>query len=227
MNHLKVFIFLISSLYFFQVQAFDLSDVSVPHSTDSAWVGRGIEHNGVIMDIKTLKTQQSSEQVLAYYQNMWEMGGKEGEGYVIGDVGEYKVISSIIENHNVVVQIKSGRRGGAEGYLSSIDLASLYDVKEKDDFPTLSNTMLISKTKSNDEGKAAVTRVLMNNYSVTSNSDFYEDRLSSYGWKRTFEKAQGSSYTAFYSKNKQTMEMAISKEAGKGTVIFVNIVNES
>jgi hypothetical protein len=220
-------ILLFLSLYFIQVQAFDLSDVSVPTSTDSVWVGRGIEHNGVIMDIKTLKTQHSSEQVVAFYKNMWEMGGKEGEGYVTSDAGEYKVISSIVENHNVVVQIKNGRSGGAEGYLSSIDLASLYDVDVEDDFPTLSNTMLISKTRSDDEGKTAVTRIFMNHYSVASNSDFYEDRLSSHGWKRTFEKAQSDAYTAFYSKNKTTMEMAISKETGKGTVIFVNIVNES
>lgn len=206
---------------------FDLSVVRVPDNTESPWVGRGIEHNGVTMDIKLLKSSHSSEQLLDFYKHLWESEGGQGEGYTMNEMGDYKIISKIEDNHNIVVQVRNDSKGNAEGYLSAIDLSSLGNATSNDDFPALSNTMLVSKTVSEDAGKSAVTRILINNYSVASNAEFYVSRFESEGWQKSYSKVSDRSYMGLYSRNKKTMELAISRESGKDTVIFANTVDEN
>lgn len=209
------------------VWAFDLSEVRIPDNTESPWVGRGIDHNGITMDIKLLKSSHSSEQLLTFYKNLWESEGGVGEGYTMNEMGDYKIISKIEDNHNIVVQVRDDSKGNAEGYLSAIDLSSLGNSTDNDDFPALSNTMLVSKTVSDDAGKSAITRILINNYSVASNATFYVSRLESEGWKKSYSNVSDRSFMGFYSRNKKTMELAISRESGKDTVIFANIVEEN
>lgn len=210
-----------------EIWAFDLSDIRVPANTETSWVGRGIEHNGVTMDVKLLSSSESSDQLLTFYKNMWESDGGEGVDYTIGEAGDFKLISKIMDNHNIVIQLRDNSSGHAEGYLSAIKLSSIGNAVSDDDFPALSNTTLVSKTVSDDTGKKAVTRVLINNYSVVSNAEFYRSRFESDGWAKSYANAETRSFLAFYSRNNKTMELAISKKPGKETVIFVNIVDES
>jgi len=222
---------LVLSICFYMVVkdgwAFDLANVRMPANTDSVWVGKGIDHNGVKMDIMALSSHQSSDQLITFYRNLWESEGGQGESYTLNEAGGYKVISKLEGNHNIVVQVRDGSKGDAEGFLSAIDITSLGRADSSDEFPALSNTLLISKTLSNDTGKSAVTRVMVNNYSVSSNVEFYRQRFEVDGWKRSFVNEKGNSYMALYSRNNMTMEIAISKNPGRETVIFVNVVDES
>ena len=209
-----------------QAVAFDLSDVRIPGNAKSVWVGKGIEHNGVLMDIKTLTANSSSDQVISFYRNLWDVSGGEGVDFTIGTAGDFKTISTIKGDHNVVVQVRNNGKGHAEGFISSMDMSTLTSSDAGEDFPALSSTIHVSKTESNDTGKYSVTRVLMNAHSVRSNADFYESRFESDGWNMTFSKNEPTSFLAFFSKNNKTMEIGISREPGKDTVIFVNVVNE-
>ena len=209
------------------VLAFDLADLRVPSNTELSWVGRGIEHNGVKMDIQLIKSTNSSEQILSFYKDMWESEGGQGEGYTINQAGDFRVISKIEDNHNVVIQVRDNNNGQAVGYLSAIDLTSLGNVNVEDNFPVLSNTTLVSKTTADEYGKSSVTRIYLNDYSISANVDFYKSRLESEGWKKSFADVNNKNYLAYYSKNNKTLELAISKKIGTDTVIFVNIVDES
>ena len=210
-----------------QAVAFDLSDVQIPGNAESVWVGRGVEHNGVSMDIRTLTTRSPSDQVITFYRNLWDTSGGEGVDFTTGTAGDFKVISTLKGDHNVVVQVRDNSKGYAEGFISSMDMSTLSNSDAGEDFPALSSTVHVSKTESSDTGKYSVTRVLMNSHSVKSNADFYESRFQSDGWKKTFSKNESASFLAFFSKNNQTMEIGINKKPGKETVIFVNVVDES
>jgi len=226
-NFRKMFLMLMACLAITKEGiAFDLSDVRTPVGTETFWVGENIQHNGVAMDVKLIKARRSVEEVLNFYRDMWGSEGTQGEGYVEQTAGEYRIISRIEGNHNIVVQLKKDG-SGSEGYLSAIDISTLGNANDKDDFPALPNTILISKTVSNDSGKDGVTRLLMNSHSVSSNVDFYQSRLESSGWKQAYSHAEGDTVITFYNRSNRSMELAISRQPGKDTVIFVNIVEES
>ena len=207
--------------------AFDLSDVRTPAGTETYWVGENIQHNGVAMDVKLLKSQRPVDEVMNFYRDLWGADGAQGEGYVEQTVGDYQIISRIEGNHNIVVQLKRDGTGYTEGYLSAIDITTLDKADDRDDFPSLPNTTLVSKTVSNDSGKEGVTRVLMNSHSVFSNVEFYKSQLESGGWKQTYSRTKGDTVFTFYNRSNMSMELAISRQPGKDTVIFVNIVEES
>lgn len=211
-----------------EAYAFDLSSVRIPDNTEVYWVGQGINHNGVSMDIKQLQSKHSTSELISYYKNMWETdAGGEGVGYTVQDAGDFKIISKIEGDHNIVIQLRDDSRGHAEGYLSAIDINTLDRANNNDDFPSLANTTLISKTISDDSGKNAVTRVMMNNHSVESNVNFYRTKLESDGWRQAYSNFENRSFVGFYNRDNKSMEIAVSKQPGKETVIFVNIVEES
>jgi len=207
--------------------AFDFSGVRTPAGTETFWVGENIQHNGVAMDVKLLKSRRTVDEMMNFYRDMWGADGAQGEGYVEQTVGDYQIISRIEGNHNIVVQLKRDGDGYTEGYLSAIDISTLNNASDKDDFPSLPNTTLVSKTVSNDSGKEGITRVLMNGHSVSSNVEFYRSRLESSGWKQAHSRAEGDTVITFYNRSNMSMEIAISKRSGKDTVIFVNVVEES
>jgi hypothetical protein len=226
-THRLVAVGILACLFLQNVHAFDLSSVRIPDNTEAYWVGQGINHNGVSMDIKQLQSKHSSDELITYYKNMWEAdGGGEGVGYTVQDAGDFKIISKIEGNHNIVVQLRDDSRGHAEGYLSAIDISTLDGANSNDDFPSLANTTLISKTITDDPGKSAVTRVMMNNHSVESNVNFYKSKLESDGWKHAYSHSENKSFVGFYNRDNKSMEIAVSKQPGKETVIFVNIVEE-
>jgi hypothetical protein len=219
-NKLVALLLLVSS----SVLSEGLATLVLPPGTKTVWVAEDIKQNGVPMQIQQLTSSATVAEVLKFYRSQWaDSSDPNVPGFVENQVGEWQTISQLINNQQTVVQVKTGRNGGTEGYVSQIDTRSKPgDDRVTRNFPRKSGTQLISSTASKDGAKISTTILLMNTFSVVTNTDFYKLKMPGKGWSLAHTVNQGEVSMMLFNRPGRTCEIAISKNKGR-TIIMANI----
>lgn len=206
--------------------AFDLQELQAPPETRLSWVGQDIVQNGMSMQIVQLQSSRSIPEVLRFYREDWRNYHKPGtRATVTRTVGEWQMLSTLIEQHNVVVQLKR-EASQTTGFLSATPL----DTQPRKNsiskhFPRQGGTQLISSTESNDGGAKATTLILQNNRSLRANQAFYQNSLQRSGWTLSRSNVLGGTAAMLFDRASGSMELAISRDKGT-TTIFANVRGE-
>ncbi|MEE9334684.1 MAG: hypothetical protein V3U65_11410 [Granulosicoccaceae bacterium] len=202
----------------------DLQFVDLPNGATTSWVATDMNHNGHGMAVKTLSTNQSVEEVMNFYRTAW---GTQGDSlsdipsFVEKKVGEWRIISRISESHNLVVQIKTGRDGDTEGFISSMALVAKPQLRS-DSIPTPPNTSQVSHTRTGDKGKTGHTTILVTPSSVGAAVGFYKDHLSRDGWILVSDEFVEGSHVMKFNKRISAFEIVVSAAQDGTTVILLN-----
>lgn len=205
----------------------DLSELVLPPGASTVWIGENIEQNGVPMQIQALTSSASVDQVLSFYRSQWENSADPDiPGFVENQVGEWQTISQLENDLQTVIQIKASSSGGVEGFVSQIDIrATPGSNRTTRNFPRKNGSQLISSTESNDSGKTATTILLMNTFSVASNTSFYQSQMPGKGWSLAYARNHSGVSMMLFNRSGRSCEIAISKDRGRGrTIVMANIL---
>ncbi|MEM8499606.1 MAG: hypothetical protein AAF542_16405 [Pseudomonadota bacterium] len=206
--------------------ALDIQHIEHPPLTSLNWVGERIEHNGMPMQILQLNSELGTEELFSFYRELWRsMHRPDQQATVERSVGEWQMISTLLDNHNVVVQAKPSPNG-LEGFMSATPLDQQPTQSEiARHFPRQWGTQLVSSTQSNDGGVKATTLVLKNTHTLASNHEFYTRTMQANGWTLSHQNTQLGGSVLFFDNSDGAIEMAIRRESSN-TVIFANVRGE-
>ncbi len=206
--------------------ALDIQSIERPPETSMTWIGERIEHNGMPMQILQLSSTLTTEQLFKFYRELWQpMHAENEQATMERRAGDWHIISTLLDDHNVVVQLKS-ESGRTNGFLSATPLDKQPDQSEiTRRFPRQWGTELISSTVSTDGGTRATTLVLKNSHSIESNHDFYTRTLQNNGWTLSHQNVQMGGSVMFFDNSSGAVELAIRRD-NSSTLIFANVRGE-
>ncbi len=202
----------------------DLQNIDLPNGAITSWVATDMNHNGHGMVIKTLTTNQPVEEVMNFYRTAWETQSdslSNVPSYVENEIGDWHVISRISKSHNLVVQVKSGRDGVAEGFISSMALAAK-PLRQSGLIPIPPNASQVSHTQTGDLGKTGHTTILISPRSVGAVVGYYKDHLSREGWALVSDGYVEASHVLKFNKRNSAFEIVVSAAQDGTTVILLN-----
>ena len=211
--------------------AFELSDVADPPDANVTYVGEVVQ-NGLPLQMKQFTVEQSVSEVLSFYKQRWSDTANTQENvphYIEKRAGQWRVLSKVEGTSSVVVQVKDGpTRGITEGLVSVTDLSKKKEVSQlSHSFPRLTDTELLSSTESVDNGRLATTLMLVNNYSIDDNSDYYRSQMDEQGWSFLRGGVQNNVSMLHFAKDGQQCEIAVSPMDNGKTVVFANVVESN
>lgn len=223
----RCFLFCLYSLSPTLLWAFDISNVVDPPRSSTVFVGDVVQ-NGMPLQMKQFYSDLRPVELLSYYRHSWSDNRRTQNNVpavIEKKVGDWTVLSKQEGQYSVVVQVKNGENGGAEGLISVLKLMKtpiVNPISKK--FPRLGGTKILSDTVSRDGDKQASTLILMNDYSVDSNHAFYRSKMELKGWTLVRGDVREGAVTLLFNKQGQQCEMAINSDGKGDSIIIVNIV---
>lgn len=189
------------------------------------WVAQNLRFNGMPMQIKELSTEETPQQVLAFYQHAW---GGSPPYYYEYQVGDWKAIATLREKCFFTVQVQPQGRGARAllGVSTRPDNGQLK--KPGADFPAMSGSRVVNDIDHFDGGKTGRTILLMNSFSPGTNVNFYRSALADDGWvaivDRTVDAGKGLSHVLVMKRGHNETNMTISP-VQNGTSVMVTMVD--
>lgn len=174
------------------------------------------------LSIQTFYLDNTVENVLEFYRDAWF---KEGEipGFVENTMGEWSIISQLRDDSNVVLQLKSDDKGGAEGFLSIAKL-NHGDSAPSVEFPTPDGTEQFSSSYVEEDDAQVHTMTFLSTQSPGNTANFYRSRMARKGWQLTRDKEVDGNRVMLFNRKGDRCELVVSQLDGESTVIHVNRV---
>lgn len=198
--------------------AFEWPAFPEPPKSDSKWMLRDTQVNGLPMKVKVFHSKASTNSVLDYYRNRWRDEYEENRS------GLWQQISKIDERYMYLVQVQADGKG-SWGRQSVTDLRSIKTSRPGRGVPMMRNSTVISDFDDNDKGWRARTVGLINDFSINSNRKFYSDHFLKRGWQSYIDQAtpDNDKVLAF---RRGTEDISIIMHNKKGqTLILLNQVD--
>jgi len=198
----------------------------VPPASKVTWVGKDINWNGIPMEVRKFTTSKSQLQIRNFYKKKWVTPVEKGKpGFIEDVIPDAWLISRLEDGYLMTVQIK---KSGLDtwGYLGITNLEGMGDgPKVAKSFPKMSGSEVMNEVKHNDPYRKATTVMLANNYSVSSNVEFYRSHYQGGGWNVSMDQAGSGGSTHTFIMNKHGAEVSLTVvRTNLGSQIVANIV---
>ncbi len=164
----------------------DAPEIPIPKNAKISIVGQDMTVGGKAMSIRQIYTRDKISKVKAFYHSRWAEAEIPGlPGYTENNALEpWHIISRLEEGYLLTVQIQRADDGGTRGYLASSKLSrELTPSKQAESFPKIQGTRIVHDIQSRDAGQRAVTMLLSNHHSLSSNSSYYKNYYQQRGWR--------------------------------------------
>ncbi len=209
-----------------QEKALPCPEFPTPHVGRLQWVAEHMRMNGIPMQIKELTTEQTPQEVLAFYKRRW---GDMPPYFHEYEVGGMPAIATLRNGCFYTVQVQPDGRGAK----------ALLGVSTKPDggspkppgtgFPNMAGSKVVNDVDHYDTGKTGRTILLFNSYSPDANLNFYRRVLADEGWSgvidRTVSGAKGISYVLVMKRGYHEANVTISPGKG-GTSVLATLVDK-
>lgn len=225
-NMIKAYHLLVVLLCSVTAQASDWPSIEAPPKATVQWVGQDMKLNGVPLRIQQFTSNVGMTELMNYYRAIW--GSQAERKSVENALGKWHVIGKQQGDYYLSVQVKPAGLTKSTGYLTVSKLPGTdHIIRSGGQFPLMAGTRIQSELESNDPGQKAKTLTLLNTYSVTSNADFYKDKLAAQGWildpHYGGSQQDGKAYALFFRLENEEATLILSKVAA-GTLTVANIV---
>lgn len=197
-------------------------DAKVSQVADSMTVG------GRTMTVRAFVTDDSVEQVVEFYQDLWQeppVRGAPGVAYEPDAIAPWHLLTRVEDDYVLTVQVQPTASGGAWGYLASGRLPEPGKPPTAPrEPPSMQGSTVQSNITSEDPGKTAQTAMLSNESSLESNVDFYRNHYS--GWRKDIDQAMGHGklHALSFSRGRSQVIITIQSAGRGGSQIVVNSV---
>lgn len=143
------------------------------------WVAPNLRYSGIPMQIKELVTEQSPQQVIAFYRSKW---GGQPPYYHEYDVPGWKAIATLRSRCFYTVQVKADGKGAR----ALLGVSKRWDNGQPPppgaNFPTLSGSRVVNDIEHLDHGKTGRTLLILNDHTPETNAAYYRRTLKADGW---------------------------------------------
>lgn len=180
--------------------------------------------NGLPSEVEYFTAERKVQDLIDFFRKRWDDTSTGGKGYREVDVGYWHVISRLEGRHLLTVQAREKDAFSSEGYLAVADLQDIRKSKrDQDAVPKMSGSEIVNESTSFDPGKKGRTLLILNDFSATTNSNYYKKYYRNRGWGQAMDQGSDSAKVLVFSKNDQTAHLVIN-EAGGVTRIVMNLV---
>ncbi len=160
----------------------------VPHVGQVQWVAENMRMNGMPMQIKELTTEQTPQQVLAFYKQRWSDAPPYFHEY---EVSGMPAIATLRKGCFYTVQVMAHGRGAKAllGISTKPDGGQLKTLGAG--FPNMAGSTVLNDVDHYDAGKTGRTILLTNMYSPDANLNFYRRTMADDGWSAIMDRPVG------------------------------------
>ena len=197
-----------------------------PPSSTVTWVGKDVVWNGIPMQVRKFTTSRSRQKIRDFYKKVWKRPVAKGKpGFIEDMIPDAWLISRLEDGYLMTVQIKKSGLG-TWGYLGVTNLEEMNNgPKLAKRFPKMSGSEIMNEVAHNDPYRKATTVMLANNYSVSSNVEFYRSHYRSAGWNVVMDQSDSGGSTHTFIMNKHGSEVSLTVvRTNLGSQIVANIV---
>lgn len=200
-------------------------DFPEPPTSTVTWVGKDITWNGIPMQVRKFTTTKSRLKIRNFYKKKWQRPVEKGKpGFIEDIIPDAWLISRLEDGYLMTVQIK---KSGIEtwGYLGLTNLDDMGGSTLAKSFPQMSGSQIMNEVKHNDPYRKATTIMLANNFSVSSNVEFYRSHYQGAGWNVVMDQfgSGGTTHTFIMNKNGAEVSLTVVR-TNLGSQIVANIV---
>lgn len=196
----------------------------VPPKAKVNWVSRDMVMNGIAADVRQFYSKQKPERITRFYKDEWaELDGKQ-PGYVESQaMAPWTLLTRIEKGYMMNVQYQEADDGGTWGYLS---LSKLPDKdaqpQSKDLPPAMQRSVVMSRVETEDPGQSGRSMVLRNDYSITSNVDYYRNYYKHLGWGKTMDHglSNGKVHTLGFKNRLKEVRIVVMGNHQQSQVVF-------
>lgn len=175
---------------FAQGKAVPCPEFPIPYIGQAHWVAENMRMNGMPMQIKELTTEQTPQQVIAFYKQRWSDAPPFFHEY---EVGGMPAIATLRSGCFYTVQVMPYGRG-AKALLGVSTKPEGGQVKAPGaGFPNMAGSTILNDIDHYDSGKTGRTIVLTNAYSPDANLNFYRRTMADDGWSAIMDRPVGGS----------------------------------
>ncbi len=180
--------------------------------------------NGMPSTVQYFEAERKLGDLLDYYRQQWESGNGDKVGYREVDVDPWHVISKIDGRYLLTVQARHRNSYSTEGYLAIGDLKAFQQKKDRSrGIPKMQGSTVINDLTSYDPGHKGRTLLVVNTYSVASNSEFYRKHYLSRGWGQVMDQGSDNAQVLAFRRFGKEAHLVISRPGGK-TRVVMNLV---
>ncbi|MDB6063404.1 MAG: hypothetical protein JWM78_3507 [Verrucomicrobiaceae bacterium] len=169
------------------VTASDWPQLIVPDGTNVVIVSDQIDINRMPTRIWQFHADKKPEQFLAFYRAKWTKPPQEGAPpYIENSTEEWKIISRPEGDFMIAVQVGAKNPLASDGMVSMAQIkGTLVDkamVARAPEYPKMPGSKVLQELNNHDAGKSALTVILENGNSSSSNRSYYKHFYESRGW---------------------------------------------
>lgn len=232
-KHKPVHLFLtsLSALLFasiFMVEICGAVEIPNPKWLNPVLVADKMVINGLPSVVYYFKVDRAAEDVLQFYRTKWQMsedGKNPGYKEVQADI--WQVISRLSDKRYLLtVQVKNLGPFTSTGYLAIGDLKNMETRPDVGiDVPQMNGSKVVNDLTSHDPGKKGRSIMIVNDFSVQSNSDFYRQYYSDRNWSQLIDlPQQGGQVLAFRHFGKEA-HLVINENFGSTQIVLLLVEN--
>lgn len=175
---------------FAQEKAVPCPEFPIPPIGQAQWVAENMRMNGMPMQIKELTTEQTPQQVIAFYKQRWSDAPPFFHEY---EVGGMPAIATLRSGCFYTVQVMPYGRG-AKALLGVSTKPEGGQLKTPGaGFPNMAGSTVLNDIDHYDSGKTGRTIMLTNTYSPDANLNFYRRAMADDGWSAIMDRPVGGS----------------------------------
>jgi len=184
--------------------------------------------NGLPSVVYYFKVDRAAEEVLQFYRTKWQMS-EDGKnpGYKENRADNWQVISRLSDKRYLLtVQVKNLEAFTSTGYLAIGDLKNMETRPDVGtDVPQMNGSKVVNDLTSHDPGKKGRSVMIVNDFSVQSNSNFYRQYYSDRNWSQLIDlPQQGGQVLAFRHFGKEA-HLVINENFGSTQIVLLLVEN--
>ncbi|WP_457577932.1 hypothetical protein [Desulfomarina sp.] len=193
-----------------------------PKWLDITGIAKSMLINGLPSKVYYFEAYRNAEDLLKFYRQKWSDRGPRKSGYREAHVAPWNVISRLEGKFLYTVQVQQDEDLHIRGYLAVADLAGIRRQQTRS-IPRMSGSQIINDVSSSDPGSRGRTLLLVNKFSIPSNTAYYRQYYTARGWNLIMDKSgEKGSVLSFRQHNRQAH--LVLSNSGKTTKIVMTLM---
>lgn len=180
--------------------------------------------NGLPSTVHYFLADRKLEELLAFYRERWDESHAGRAGYREAAVAPWHIISRLEGRYLLTVQAREKDAFTTEGFLA---IADLRQIEQKSDggkrIPRLAGSEIVNDLTSYDPGKKGRTLMMVNDFSVSRNGNYYRDYYLDRGWGLLQDHENNGARVLSFRRSGKEAHIVITPASG-GAVTVMNLV---
>lgn len=202
-------------------------DFPAPDDAKVSLVSDSMTIQGRNMSVRAFISDDSVDDVVAYYQELWKdppVKGAPGVAYEPDAIAPWHLLTRVEKGYIMTVQVQKHGVDGSYGYLALGRLPDPGDgPAEMPRAPSMAGSDVLSSMQTDDPGKEALTTMFANRNSLESNLNFYRNHYSA--WRKDIDQSMGHKKLHALSFRRGREQVVITIQGGRdGSQIVINSV---